>query len=117
MDERNRVEIFDEDIRLLLEIGGNVVDFSKWFLEKKQSITILFKGAYFNINKIGNKNNLQLSGEIIKNSMPDKWKKLENFLRENIGNVDGKKDSIMDMVKIGLDSACDWAGDFIGGFF
>ena len=84
MDERNRVEIFDENIRLLLEIGGNVVDFSKWSQEKKQSITILFKGAYFNINKIGNKNYLQLSGEIIDNSMPLKSEKFSSFFLKTI---------------------------------
>ncbi len=32
-------------------------------------------------------------------------------------NNDGKKDSLVDMAKIGIDSACDFIGDQLGRIF
>lgn len=106
MEERNGVEVSDDMIRALLGIEQgslDLLDLSEWYQKNKRSITVLKNGAKFKINKIGNKYYLQMTGDILESSMPNKWKNIETFLKDNIAYVDWKKLDIKKLTRDGLD--------------
>lgn len=67
----------------------------------RSSICLLRQGVKFHLNKIGDEYWIQLGGSIIDKSMPNKWKNLEAFLRQNIKDIDWNKMDIKKLVNKG----------------
>lgn len=105
MEEREGIEVSDDIIKKLLGMGDDALeslDLFNWYQDNKQSIFLLRNGVHFKINKIGNKFYLQMAGDIIESSMPNKWENLGDFLKANIKNVDWKKLDIKKLTRNGL---------------
>lgn len=105
MEEREGIEVSDDIIKKLLGMGDDALeslDLLNWFQDNEQSIFLLRNGVHFKINKIGNKFYLQMTGDIIESSMPNKWEYLGDFLKAKIKNVDWKKLDIKKLTRNGL---------------
>ena len=127
MEEREGIEVSDDIIKKLLGMGDDALeslDLFNWYQDNKQSIFLLRNGVHFKINKIGNKFYLQMTGDIIESSMPNKWENLGDFLKANIKNVDWKKLDIKKLTRNGLKLDSDYLkgldyidlGDYLAAF-
>lgn len=86
----------------LSDFSGNpLTSVLKEYGINRSSICLLRQGVRFNLNKIEDKYWIQLGGSIIDKSMPNKWKNLEAFLRQNIKDIDWNKMDIKKLVNKG----------------
>lgn len=86
----------------LSDFSGNpLTSVLKEYGINRSSICLLRQGVRFNLNKIEDKYWIQLGGSIIDKSMPNKWKNLEAFLRQNIKDIDWDKMDIKKLVNKG----------------
>lgn len=86
------------------DLSGNpLTSILKEYGNNRDSICLLRQGVRFHLNKIGDEYWIQLGGSIIDKSMPNKWKNLEAFLRQNIKDVDWDKVDIKKLVNKGWD--------------
>lgn len=91
-------QVFDP----LAELSSNkLLSILKWYGANEYTFSLLRQGVRFNLNKVGNQYYVQLRGTIIDNCMPNKWENLENFLRNNIKDIDWDKNDIKKLVNKG----------------
>lgn len=91
-------QVFDP----LAELSSNkLLSILKWYGANEYTFSLLRQGVKFNLNKVGNQYYVQLRGTIIDNCMPNKWENLENFLRNNIKDIDWDKNDIKKLVNKG----------------
>lgn len=84
------------------DLSGNpLTSILKEYGINRSSICLLRQGVKFHLNKIGDEYWIQLGGSIIDKSMPNKWKNLEAFLRQNIKDIDWNKMDIKKLVNKG----------------